>query len=133
MSHVPHRVCSIAHNSGLAAKRTRQHNVVPDAPLVADVTHVALAFMRSDIFNRQNVTEWPLFTTVDEVRGKFSPGTKVMVAIGGWGDTQGFSVAAVSEKSRGLFARNVRRMLDDTGADGMCFSVSVRIRAMIVR
>ncbi|KAL3440154.1 glycoside hydrolase superfamily [Aspergillus insuetus] len=98
---------------------TGQHNVVPDTSLVEDVTHVALAFMRSDTFNRENVTEWPLFTTVDEVRGKFSPGTKIMVAIGGWGDTQGFSVAAASEESRGLFATNVKRMLDYTGADGV--------------
>jgi GH18 family chitinase len=86
---------------------------------VKDITHVALAFMRSDTFNRENVTTWPLFTTVDDVRGKFSTGTKVMVAIGGWGDTQGFSVAAASEESRNLFATNVRRMLEDTGADGM--------------
>ncbi|KAL3489574.1 glycoside hydrolase superfamily [Aspergillus germanicus] len=98
---------------------TGQHNIVPDASLVQDVTQVALAFMRSDLFNGENVTEWPLFTTVDDVRGKFSPGTKIMVAIGGWGDTQGFSVAAASEESRNLFARNVRRMLDDTGADGV--------------
>ncbi|CEL08198.1 hypothetical protein ASPCAL11349 [Aspergillus calidoustus] len=98
---------------------TGQHNVVPDAPLVQDVTHVALAFMRSDLFNRQNVTEWPLFTAVDNVRAKFSPRTKIMVAIGGWGDTEGFSAAAASEESRGLFARNVRDMLKDTGADGV--------------
>ncbi|KAJ0419590.1 glycoside hydrolase superfamily [Aspergillus carlsbadensis] len=98
---------------------TGQHNVVPDPPLVQDITHVALAFMRSETFNRENVTEWPLFTTVDEVRAKFPPETKIMVAIGGWGDTEGFSAAAASEESRGLFARNVRRMLEETGADGV--------------
>jgi GH18 family chitinase len=88
--------------------------------------------MRSDTFNRENVTEWPLFTTVDDVRTKFAPGTKIMVAIGGWGDTNGFSVAAASEESQGLFARNVRRMLDDTGADGMSPTLSVMMHILAV-
>ena len=41
-----------------------------------------------------------------------------MVAIGGWGDTEGFEVAARTESSRKLFARNVGRMVEETGADG---------------
>ncbi|KAL4940958.1 hypothetical protein BDV06DRAFT_223559 [Aspergillus oleicola] len=96
-----------------------QHNVVPSPSLVSDVTHVALAFMRSDSFNTPNQRNWPLFTTIDDVRAKFAPETAVMVAIGGWGDTQGFSDAARTEESRNLFAENVRRMLEDTGADGV--------------
>ena len=43
-----------------------------------------------------------------------------MVAIGGWGDTDSFSKAAKTEGSRALFARNVARMVKETGADGMC-------------
>ena len=42
-----------------------------------------------------------------------------MVAIGGWGDTDGFEVAARTESSRELFARNVKKMVDETGADGL--------------
>jgi GH18 family chitinase len=97
----------------------RQHNVVPAPVLVADITHVALAFMRSDIFNDANCTEWPLFTTIEEVRPKFPKGTVVQVAIGGWGDTAGFEKAAKREESRKLFAQNVKSMLDATGADGV--------------
>lgn len=74
--------------------------------------------MQSSVFNLPNPSGWPLFTTVEEVRAKFPPGTAVMVAIGGWGDTQGFSDAARTEEGRRLFARNVRAMVDDTGADG---------------
>jgi hypothetical protein len=92
---------------------------VPEPSLVADVTHVALAFMRSDIFNDVNRTEWPLFTTVQDVRPKFTKGTVVQVAIGGWGDTAGFEKAVNSERSRKLFAENVKTMLDATGADGV--------------
>jgi GH18 family chitinase len=92
---------------------------VPEPALVADVTHVALAFMRSDIFNDVGRTEWPLFTTIDEVRPKFAEGTVIQVAIGGWGDTAGFDKAARTVESRTLFAENVRAMLDATGADGV--------------
>jgi GH18 family chitinase len=92
---------------------------VPEPALVADVTHVALAFMRSDIFNDIGRTDWPLFTTVDEVRPKFAEGTIVQIAIGGWGDTGGFDKAARTERSRKLFAGNVKAMLDVTGADGV--------------
>ncbi|KAL4962683.1 glycoside hydrolase family 18 protein [Aspergillus stella-maris] len=98
---------------------TGQHNVVPELALVQDVTHVALAFMRSDWFNTPNRTEWPLFTSIENVRAQFAPGTAVMVAIGGWGDTSGFDAAARTEESRALFAENVRNMLEDTGADGV--------------
>jgi GH18 family chitinase len=86
--------------------------------LIANVTHVALAFMQSDVFNDANRTEWPLFTTIEEVRLKFLKGTIIQVAIGGWGDTMGFEKAAKSEQSRTLFAENVKAMLDATGADG---------------
>ncbi|KAF7588173.1 hypothetical protein BBP40_006110 [Aspergillus hancockii] len=75
--------------------------------------------MRSSIFNSQNVTEWPLFTTVEATRSKFPSGTSIMIAIGGWGDTQGFSVAAATDASRKLFARNIRDMVEQTGADGV--------------
>jgi GH18 family chitinase len=42
----------------------------------------------------------------------------VMVAIGGWGDTSGFSAGAKTDESIEVFAQNVKAMLDQTGADG---------------
>lgn len=93
---------------------------MPEKSLVTNVTHVALAFMPSEIFNAdQRPTEWPLFTTVGEVRPYFNDGTAIMIAIGGWGDTEGFSKAAATHDSRQRFAENVKAMVDDTGADGM--------------
>jgi GH18 family chitinase len=86
---------------------------------VADVTHVALAFMGSEFFNDEARTTWPLFTSVDEVRPKFAKGTIVQVAIGGWSNTDGFETAARTQESRKLFAKNVHAMLDATGADGV--------------
>jgi GH18 family chitinase len=75
--------------------------------------------MRSDTSNVPDQHEWPLFTSIEKVRPKFPKGTIVQVAIGGWGDTSGFSTAARTEESRMLFASNVKAMLDATGADGM--------------
>ncbi|KAK4943456.1 hypothetical protein LTR10_016947 [Elasticomyces elasticus] len=98
---------------------TGQHNHVPDLSLVKDITHVILAFMRSEVFNPEDPPEWPLFTTVNDVRAQFTPGTSIMVAIGGWGDTVGFSAAAADESGRKRFAKNVRAMIDATGADGV--------------
>jgi hypothetical protein len=90
---------------------------VPELALVSDITHVAIAFMQSSSFNEVNPSEFPLFTTVSEVRSKFAKGTAIMVAIGGWGDN-GFSRAANSDASRKIFANNIKAMVDFTGADG---------------
>ncbi|CBY01085.1 similar to 42 kDa endochitinase [Plenodomus lingam JN3] len=98
---------------------TGQHPLVPEPALVADVSHVALAFMSTSIFNNPGQQEWPLFTTVDKVREKFAQDTKIQIAIGGWGDTTAFSRAAQSEANRKLFAMNVAVMLEMTGADGV--------------
>ncbi|KAI1764673.1 glycoside hydrolase family 18 protein [Hypoxylon sp. FL1150] len=100
---------------------TGQHPYVPTDPsLTSSITHVAMAFMSPSFFNQKEGTStWPLFMSVDEARSKFSPGTKILVAIGGWGDSAGFDTGAYSDESRATFARNVAAMVDDTGADGV--------------
>ncbi|KAK0382726.1 hypothetical protein NLU13_9822 [Sarocladium strictum] len=99
---------------------TGQHNVVPGAELANDITHVALAFMRSDVFNVDHTPDsWPLFTTVGEARTSFSPETKVMVAIGGWGDSRGFEEGAKTSQGRKRWTRQVNAMVTATGADGI--------------
>jgi GH18 family chitinase len=74
--------------------------------------------MQSSTFNEVQQSEFPLFTDVETVRSQFAPGASIMVAIGGWGDTEGFSKAAATDSSRKLFAKNVKAMVDSTGADG---------------
>ncbi|KAL2134304.1 hypothetical protein VTI74DRAFT_501 [Chaetomium olivicolor] len=98
---------------------TGQHPVAPSKDQLRHVTHVAVAFMSPGVFNEPERTDWPLFTTVDEVRRKFPKDTKVMIAIGGWGDTIGFSVAALTDETRKTFALNVANMVAATGADGV--------------
>lgn len=95
-----------------------QHPVTPPVDQLAHVSHVALAFMTSGTLNDPDRSEWPLFLTVEETRTKFAPGTRILVAIGGWGDTIGFSAAALTPETRTMFAQNVARMVAATGADG---------------
>jgi GH18 family chitinase len=73
--------------------------------------------MSPNAFNGDLPSSWP--GQVKNVRKKFPASTKIMVAIGGWGDTEGFSVAAKTRESRERFGRNVAAMVRDTGADGM--------------
>lgn len=88
--------------------------------MTADITHVILAFMRSDTFNvDQSPPTWPLFATVDRVRPRFGPHTKVMIAIGGWGDSLGFEEAARDAQTRARWAGQVAAMVAQTGADGV--------------
>lgn len=106
--------------ANLVIPSRRQHPVIPDdASLRAPITHVALAFMNSHAFNVvARPPSWPIFMLVGDARSRFEPGTKIMVAIGGWGDTGGFDTAARTGEGRARFARNVADMVHDTGADG---------------
>lgn len=84
--------------------------------------------MGSSLFIEPGRTEWPLFggsTDVSQIRARFPPETKILVAIGGWGDTFGFSAAALDEQSREQFADNVARMVFATGADGISLRISI--------
>ena len=87
---------------------------------MSNLTHVALAFMSPATFNQAepSPSPWPLFTTVEKARSQFSQKTAIMIAIGGWGDTAGFDVAAETDCTRKLFAQNVKKMVEATGADG---------------
>lgn len=75
--------------------------------------------MRSDVFNVDKTPpEFPLFTSVAETRQEFNANTKIMVAIGGWGDA-GFEEASRDDSSRKRWAKQVKAMIDQTGADGV--------------
>lgn len=54
---------------------------------------------------------------LDQVRALFDAGTKVCMAIGGWGDTAGFSTGSASEQSRQTYAANIAATLDRLGYD----------------
>ncbi|KAF5858458.1 hypothetical protein ETB97_004343, partial [Aspergillus alliaceus] len=63
--------------------------------------------------------KWTPFEPVDTFRNRFGKDAKVTVAIGGWGDTSGFSEGAKDEASRTRYAKNVRAFVDEFGLDGV--------------
>lgn len=87
--------------------------------IASGITHLILAFIPSTNFTVTNTSAFVPFESVSKARTRFSNSTKVMIAIGGWGDTAGFSIGAKTNASRALFAKNVKKMLLETGADGV--------------
>ncbi|KAH7018493.1 chitinase 18-4 [Microdochium trichocladiopsis] len=100
---------------------TNQHEIFPGDTQTAPVTHVAMSFMRPHVFNRpEGSHDWPaMWQTVEATRAQFRDGVKVLIAIGGWGDTEGFSDAARTAEGQKRWAANVAAMVKDTGADGV--------------
>lgn len=90
---------------------------LPSSDLVSSVTHAIMAFAPSENFNSGST--FTPFESVSTFRARFPSSTKIMIAIGGWGDNAGFSTAAASETSRSTYAKNVAAMVDSMGYDGV--------------
>jgi chitinase len=54
---------------------------------------------------------------LDQIRTLFDDGTKVCMAIGGWGDTAGFSTGSATDETRKKFAKNVAKAVTALGYD----------------
>ncbi|OLN96134.1 Chitinase 1-like protein 1 [Colletotrichum chlorophyti] len=80
---------------------------IPDKSIVSEVTHVITAFANSSLFASEPAGEYKPFRPLDEIRSLFKNGTKVCMAIGGWGDTAGFSAGASTNEKRNKYAKNV--------------------------
>lgn len=90
---------------------------LPTTNLTQGVTHAVMAFAKSDTFNSGSA--FTPFEPIETFRARFPADTKVMIAIGGWGDTSGFSAGAKDNTTRATYAKNVAAMLNSTGADGV--------------
>ncbi|EKD16502.1 extracellular chitinase [Drepanopeziza brunnea f. sp. 'multigermtubi' MB_m1] len=90
----------------------------PNATVAAGVDTVIMTFANSSYFVSppQNYTP---FEPVETMRARFDPGVKILVAIGGWGDTEGFRKGAATEESRKDYAKNLVDMVNTLGFDGI--------------
>ncbi|CAH0022290.1 unnamed protein product [Clonostachys rhizophaga] len=88
---------------------------LPDKSVTAGVNYVITSFATSDLFVSGGT--YTPFMPLDQVRALFDAGTKVCMAIGGWGDTAGFSTGSASEQSRQTYAANIAATLDRLGYD----------------
>lgn len=102
---------SVADNSS-----SRWHKTTPPPKdVTAGVNYVITAFAPSTTFN--SGSSYQPFMPLDQVRALFDKGTKVCMAIGGWGDTSGFSTGAATETTRKTYAKNVATALTTLGYD----------------
>ena len=91
-----------------------------DEYLASSITHVFLAFVRSDVFHLDDLpSDYDFPMPIQEIRERTSPETKISVAIGGWGDSKGFEAAAKDESSRRKWSQQVSIMVESTGVDGV--------------
>ncbi|POS83804.1 hypothetical protein EPUL_005671 [Erysiphe pulchra] len=91
----------------------------PNNSITSGIDHVIVAFANSSLFTTSPPGLYQPFESIDTIRSYFNPGTKVLIAIGGWGDTAGFGKAAATDESRKLFAANVALLCDQQGFDGV--------------
>lgn len=90
---------------------------LPSREVASGFTHVVISFANSSLFVGENPGEYTPFMEVSKVRAMFDEGTKVGVALGGWGDTKGFGEGAKDDASRKLYAKNVAAMVNKLGLD----------------
>ncbi|KAJ6444743.1 chitinase 18-11 [Purpureocillium lavendulum] len=88
---------------------------LPGKDVTAGVNYVITAFAPSTTFN--SGSWYTPFMPLDQVRALFDQGTKVCMAIGGWGDTSGFSTGCATEQTRKTYAKNVADALNNLGYD----------------
>ncbi|KAK5658891.1 hypothetical protein OQA88_1705 [Cercophora sp. LCS_1] len=91
-------------------------SILPNKTVTAGITHVITAFAPSVDF-ADGAGSYTPFMALTDVRALFDPSTKVCMAIGGWGDTDGFSKGAANDASRKLFAENVASTVKRLGYD----------------
>ncbi|ROW06157.1 hypothetical protein VMCG_04476 [Cytospora schulzeri] len=91
--------------------------VLPNTTMTAGITHVITAFANSSLFTSEEKGTYAPFLELPKVRDLFDDGTKVCMAIGGWGDSAGFRKGAATEESRATYASNIAATLDTLGYD----------------
>lgn len=77
------------------------------------IDHVVVAFAMAN-----NTAAFQPKVPLSTLRAEF-PNAKMMIAVGGWGDTIGFSQATWSDWAMQKFASDINTMLTTTGADGV--------------
>lgn len=91
--------------------------VLPNKTMTAGITHVITAFANSSLFASDPVGTYTPFMDLSSIREMFDNGTKVCMAIGGWGDLAGFRAGMSTEASRTQYAANIATTLNTLGYD----------------
>ncbi|CAG7954639.1 unnamed protein product [Penicillium salamii] len=92
---------------------------LPDQNQTQGIDTAVMGFAPSKLFNSDSTPSFKPFEDPETFRKRFGPDTKLTIAIGGWGDTSGFSEGAKDDSSRERYAKNVAAMLESNGFDGV--------------
>ncbi|KAI5468033.1 glycoside hydrolase superfamily [Mariannaea sp. PMI_226] len=90
---------------------------LPNTTITKGINYVNTAFANSSLFASEPAGLYTPFQPLEEIRSMFDDGVKVCMAIGGWGDTAGFSAGATTAASRKSYAKNVADTLERLGYD----------------
>ncbi|KAI1284402.1 glycoside hydrolase family 18 protein [Xylaria sp. FL0933] len=93
------------------------HTASPSKSITTGITHVITAFADPLLFTTNPAGPYTPFVDPSGLRASFDEGTKMCLAVGGWGFTAGFSAGQKTEETRALFAKNVAAFLDAHGYD----------------
>ncbi len=117
--HLPRAVTAAAAASAprFAMYYDEWHTAAPPKANTAGITHVITAFAGTTVFTSSTPGFYAPFIDTATLRTFFDPGTKICMAIGGWGDTAGFSVGQQTDASRKQYAKNIATTLNQLGYD----------------
>lgn len=105
---------------GFKLTASRWHKTdLPGTEQTQDMDYAIMGFAKTTLFNSDSAPSFTPFEPVDTMRKRFGPDTKLMIAIGGWGDSEGFSTGAKDDASRKRYAKNVAAMLEANKFDGV--------------
>lgn len=114
---IPHCHCHII--TSLANTLDRWHPTLPNNHTITEgITHVIVAFADPLNFTMANYSSLaPPVMSADKLRAQFDDGTKVGIALGGWGlFSSSFSIAATPE-NRCNFSANLASWMEQNGYD----------------
>ncbi|KAI1823581.1 carbohydrate-binding module family 18 protein [Xylaria intraflava] len=85
--------------------------------VTSSITHVIMSFVDPMSFTTKDTLPTPPLMPVDQIRSRFSNGTKVGIALGGWGTWSTNFAAVAAEENRTTFASNLAGWMKDEGYD----------------
>ena len=117
--HLPRAATAVAAASAprFAMYFDEWHTALPPKADTAGITHAITAFAGTTLFTTSPPGGYTPFIDVATLRTYFDPGTKICMAIGGWGDTAGYSIGQQTAATRQLYAQNIATTLDQLGYD----------------
>ncbi|KAI1438319.1 family 18 glycoside hydrolase [Xylaria sp. CBS 124048] len=93
------------------------HLSMPQKGNLVGITHAITAFADPLLFTTSPPGPFTPFVDPNTLRASFDAGTKMCLAVGGWGFTAGYSAAQGTNESRALFAKNIADTLVAHGYD----------------